>query len=163
MPYWQRGGAGGKSGTPGTEGGALRTRVGGTCARQEVAVFQEEFITPTPLQLRLQDKVHELAVLRAVAVGDEGVVELPVIHLHFSMHVLVPEQHVEATLHIQQPRDQQDQQDQKGGQHRSYVARWASSPKSKGRRADVSDRASEGPIVLSTGQVDPQNAGHKHF
>lgn len=50
----------------------------GTRARQEVAVVQKELVATMPLQLRLQDEVHELPVLRAVAVGDVGVVELPV-------------------------------------------------------------------------------------
>lgn len=53
-------------------------RGAGTRTRQEVAVVQKEFVATMPLQLRLQDEVHELPVLRAVAVGDVGVVELPV-------------------------------------------------------------------------------------
>lgn len=63
-----RGGAG-----PGSKGGRLST-----CARQEVAVVQEELVAPTTFQLRLQDEVHELPIFGAVAVGDVGVVELPV-------------------------------------------------------------------------------------
>lgn len=46
-----------------------RQDLGGTRARQEVAVLQEELVSPTPLQLRLQNKIYKFAVLWAVAIG----------------------------------------------------------------------------------------------
>lgn len=54
--------------------GTRRLGKGGTRARQEIAVLQEELISPTPLQLRLQNKIHKFSVLRAVAIGHVGIV-----------------------------------------------------------------------------------------
>lgn len=68
-----RGGASDKGGVQGTVG-MRRQDLGGTRARQEVAVLQEELVSPTPLQLRLQNKIYKFAVLWAVTIGHVRIV-----------------------------------------------------------------------------------------
>lgn len=47
------------------------------------------------------------------------------VHLHLPILVLVPEQHIEPTLHVQQRHQEQGQQGQERGQHRGHMSRQA--------------------------------------